>query len=175
MGMGRWLGAAVLGLVGVVLGGCGGGASMGKYNVTVSVDQAWRDTGRIDSIEVDVVGVNQAQMARWSSYPVSSYFSSGDQLRADANKAVMRFWTEDSAPKTLSRSDDKWDQWLGDGATHLFVVADLLGVRDDLPGDADPRRLILPLSKDRWKGRSIEIEIQRSGLVLKTPMKPVKQ
>lgn len=175
MSMKRLIGAVVfLGAV-AVLGGCGGSARMGKYNVTVSVDQAWRSTGRIDSIEVDVVGINPALAARWSGKAVSEYFAaSGDQLRKDATNHIMRFSTEDSGAKTLSRTDDKWDEWLGDGATQLFVIADILG-HDDQPGDADARRLILPLGTDRWKGRSIEIEIQRSGLVLKTPMKPVKQ
>jgi len=49
---------------------------------------------------------------------------------------------------------------------------DLPGVDADKAGNADPRRLILPLDAGQWKDPSaIEILIQESGARLLTPKK----
>ena len=53
------------------------------------------------------------------------------------------------------------------------------GEKDDKPGDADPRRLILPLDSGQWDwsywGMSeIRIEVSLGKVTCLTPHKPVK-
>jgi len=63
---------------------------------------------------------------------------------------------------------------LSTGAQHLVIVADLPGVVTDQVGNADPRRLILPLDRAAWDSgvNTINILVQESGLKLQTPRKP---
>ncbi|MEM9066108.1 MAG: hypothetical protein AAGB51_11530 [Planctomycetota bacterium] len=155
--------------------GCGSSSATGKYNVEVALGPGMVDpeSGAVSSLEVDLVGVNETESARWTSYPLSQYFSGADQLRNDASKVTLAFTTDESGTKILARNDEIWEDWRGRNADQLFVLVNLLGVDQDLPGDQDPRRLILPLSKNRWSGNTLEIEIRPSRVVCQTPLKPV--
>ena len=171
----RSLFIVAVGALGVFsLTGCGSGAAAGRYDVTVRLAESLKDPtdGSVPSLEVDLVGVNEANKTTWIGKSMTRYFGGEDQLRADATKTTFVFDTGDSEPKTLERQDPKWDSWLDQGARELFVLVNLPGVREDLPGDGDPRRMILPLARNRWEGRVLEIEIQRSGLRLETKMNP---
>lgn len=155
-------------LMASLFGGCSGGP--GKYNVTVTPAAGMREGGRFPSFEVDVVGVNQTDADRLKSYSVNDYFSGGDPVRKDSDAKTMSFTAAKSEAQTLSMTDPVWDKWLSHGATQLVIMANIPGVSGD-KGE-DRRRLILPLLSKRWEGHSIEIEVQRSGVVCRTPMKP---
>jgi len=144
--------------------GCG--TSMGKYNITVSPSPSLKDAGgAIPSFEVDLVGVAETEADKWRKKPMGEYYSGRDQLRADADKHVLTFTTADPAPKTLKKDDPIWKVWTGKQATELFVLVNLPGVKDPL---------VLPLDRARWAEDTIMLEVQRSGLVPRTQMKPAK-
>jgi hypothetical protein len=166
--LGKVLAAAA---VAMVLAGCTSGP--GKYNVAVRPAESLRDSaGRIPSFEVDLVGVNPTEAPRLKSYPVSDYFSGADPVRSDATRKTMAFTSARPEPQVLRADDPIWNTWRERGATELIVLANIPGV-SGAQGE-DRRRLVLPLNRDRWKSTDIEVEVQRSGVVLTTPMNPEK-
>ncbi len=175
VGMRRFAVTAMAAVLACVLGGCGGFGGGPKYDITVSLDEAWTSGGRTPTLEVDLVGANASQAGPLRSASVGQYFSAGDPFRAAQDKATLTFTSQDASPKVLSKSDPIWSKWNAAGATDLFVLVNLPGVAQDQPGDADPRRLILPLDPARWTGRELSIAIRRSGPVVLTPQKPVGQ
>ena len=164
---------ALLGVALMSLVGCGGGNSMKKFDVEVVLGPSMVDeaTGTIPSIEVDFVGVNESENARWRGYSLSEYFSGSDDLRAGASRTTLSFTSASADPKTLERNDPIWDDWDERQATYLYVLANLPGVMD-AAGDQDIRRMILPLAAKRWDTSKIKIEIQRSGLIVRPGPKP---
>ena len=76
--------------------------------------------------------------------------------------------------QSLAVDDPKWAEWLRTGALHLVLIADLPGPVSDQTGNADPRRLILPLDRAAWdrKLQKLQIVVQESGLRLMTPRRP---
>lgn len=147
------------------LTGCG--SSMGRYNVTVTPAESLARGGSIPSFEVDLVGVAPAELEKWQKKPTGEYFSGRDQLRDDAAKdrKMLSFTSADPAPKKLSKNDPIWQVWSGKGATELFVLVNLPEAKE---------KLVLPLDRSRWPDENIELEVQRSGLVPRTQMKPAK-
>jgi hypothetical protein len=141
------------------------------YNVKVTLDGPLADT----SVQVDLVGANElADLPKWQSYSVTDYWQPNNAFRRDARKSTMQFGRGKPNTQTLLGSDPHWEEWLRTGALDLVIVADLPGAVTDQMGNADPRRLILPLDRAVW-GRNvdtIEILIQESGLRLLTPRKP---
>lgn len=159
-----------------VCGGCGGGKSAGRYDITLQLGSSvgGADGRAIPSLEADLVGVSDFDMERWSNHSMTEYFGGQDTLRAEAPKHTVQFSNESPDPKTLDDKDPIWDIWKQRSATHVFVLINLPGVREDRAGDQDPRRLILPLAKNRWSSRQILIEVQRSGLVPLTRVRPAE-
>ena len=125
------------------------------------------------TIAVDLVGVNTTDYKRWYNYPMTRYFTAGDPLRLGAVKAAINFTPGSSARVVFSKHNPIWKQWKKNGDTYLFVLADLPGIHQDMPGPEDPRRLILPLKKSRWPSSAnpIRILIKSSGVVCVTPPK----
>jgi hypothetical protein len=161
--------AAVLGLITllamVVQVGCS--SSPGRYTIMVSPGQSLKDSGGAvtDTFQVDLVGVSEAEAPQWRNKPLAEYFQGGDKLRASADRKTLQFSREDSITKTLERNDPIWDTWAGKGATELFAMVNISGVKEPL---------ILPLDRARWDAETIAIEVRSSGLVPQTPMKPAK-
>jgi hypothetical protein len=128
------------------------------------------DQPTANSVEVNLVGVNQRDYARWASYPVNQYWSPNDPLRREVHAGgrayVMVLSADDPKPKELSRSDPIWSKWRTDGATQLFVLAFLPGARPESGrSGGDPQRLIFPLDNCRWKGVDmLGVTVEPSGL-----------
>ncbi len=126
-----------------------------------------------NSIQIDVIGVSStADLPKWEYYSISDYWKAGDAMRRDATKVVMNFGPGQEPVQTLLINDKIWDNWLSTGADHLVIVAHLLGSSFvDRPGNADSRRLILPLNGKSWGKDTNEIQIlvQASGLRLLNP------
>ena len=155
------------------------------FEVTVVLDDnSWsRAYGQLlPLLEVDLVGINESEKRTWKNYPVSRYFSPNDALRRGADRITLTFASEDRQSKSLNRHDPVWEVWIGrmfdnrtpgKDARWLFVIANIPGDAEDLPGDQDPRRLILPLKDTSWPWgtKQIEIVLKSSMAVCKTQQK----
>jgi hypothetical protein len=135
--------------------------------IQIELDPALKN----QSVLVDLVGVNEANAARWKAYSMTKYWSDGDPMRADASKWTANFISQPSLVKTLEASDPVWKQW--QGAAYVFVLADLPGKFTDQPGTQDPRRQILPLFKSAWPSgtKQLKVRVQQSGIEVVTPLR----
>lgn len=175
--MKRIAGLVVLGAVAVGLGGCGG-SKMWRGDVEVRPDSALvNQPGGAPTIRVDLVGVNDVDLSAWQAKSMSEYWQPNDALRTSAEfKHTMTFTEGRTAPQMLAKKDPIWNEWKSRGAMHLLVLADLPGAHQDLPGDTDARRVVLPLDSSRWEAnQQIKILLQRAGVRCETPPKPVGQ
>ncbi len=150
----------------VLLSGCG----IMRMNVIVELDKELaKDPASVPTIEIDLVGVNESELPQWKGYSMSAYWSPGDKLRlgAGADKHEFRFSQTTASAQTLDRKDPIYDKWQEKTASRLFVLADLPGVSEPAPGEADPRRMILPLSRKAWKLKksTVTITVKAAQLV----------
>jgi len=183
-------------------GGCGGTTAEGfkkikyggilpgaskPFDIVVKLDQeSWRRAygNVLPSLEVDLVGINDGEKPTWENYPIGKYFSPNDRWRRDADRVTKTFTTNDRGDKTFSRYNPIWSKWIGrpavslsgaqgKGVKWLFVIANIPGIGEDMPGGQDPRRIILPLKGSSWPFRTkkIEIVIKSSMAVCTTPTK----
>lgn len=160
-----------LGLALLLLGGCASGPQPQAYSVTLTLDPALAGT----SVQVDLVGANElTDLPKWQSYSVTEYWQPGNPFRRDARKYTVQFSRDQPNTQMLLVGDSIWREWLNTGALHLVIMADLPGAVTDQMGNADPRRLILPLDKAVWDSKvgTLQVLVQESGLKLLTPRKP---
>jgi len=159
---------AVLALV-----GCSTAPKPRNYNLKIECDQALAGS----SIQLDIIGANAiSDLPKWQSYSVSDYWQPGNPMRRDAEKIVLRFGQAKSNTQVFSGTDPIWNRWLATGALYLVVIVDLPGIASDREGNADPRRLILPLDSREWPGNveTIELRVQEAGIRLLTPKRELK-
>ncbi len=166
-----------------VLAGCQG---MGRFDVVVTLEREGfrRTAGTLPSIEVNIVGVNDAELREWAGRPLSQYWMPDDPQRVTAVRKgyayVMTFGEEQPTRQVLYRRHRVWSDWEAKASRQLFILSNFPRVVEDKEGDADVRRKILPLDKLRWRGyfwgkRVIWIEITPSGLIVHTPPLPEEQ
>lgn len=132
------------------------------------------------SVEVHLVGVNRFEKSRWESVSMTEYWKPGSDLRKSSKgyrhtiqfplRAGALLKEETPCHKVLAEEDKVpiWGIWKARSAEYLFVLADLpRGVRkfEDLSGNADARRLCLPLGKDCWERGKIVLSIEAAGIV----------
>lgn len=163
MSWGKLCVAAVLGLLMV---GCSSAPRMQSYEVVVSLAEGMNPAG---TVEVDLVGVDASRKAQIQAAG-DRYASS--TVREDIKDKRTLYLSSSERTATLTRDDDLWKTWLVDRkqwAKELMVITDLPVGRDGVSS------LTLPLASSRWKTRRIEIEVNRSGLVVLTPMEPEKE
>jgi len=159
--------------LGLLAAGCASQPKARSYGLRIELDPDDPDFAST-SIQVDIIGANEvADLPKWQNYSVTSYWIPGDLMRRGAVKATLEFGLGKSPVLTFDSSDPLWNRWISTGALHLVILADLPGITGDQPGNADPRRLILPLDRRKWpRGVStIDIRIQASGIKLLTPIK----
>lgn len=155
----------------LLVGGCATVPKPQAFSVSLTLDPALVGT----SVQVDLVGANElTDLPKWQNYSVTEYWQPGNAFRRDARKYTAQFSRDQPNTQMLLVGDSIWREWLNTGALHLVIIADLPGANTDLPGNADPRRLILPLDKAIWpKGTTtLQVLVQESGLRLLTPRKP---
>src|SRR5258706_12941261 len=140
---------AVLMLGGLI--GCQCQHSMKAFDVRVTPQFA-RSDDAAPPVEVNLIGVSDADYARWAGYPVGQYWSPRDPLRIAGHVYVMNFSRDGQSAGRLAPDDPIWSVWKQQRATHLFVVAFLPNVKESR--GEDPRRAVLPLDSCRWKGTS---------------------
>lgn len=125
-----------------------------------------------DLVEVDIFGVNKLEDDHWRNrVRMDDYFKPNSDLRQGVLAGRAKT-TRMDGPGTyvLEPNDPKWKEWLGNSCYELAIMANLPGTFPN-PG-ADGRRLFLPLGKNEWSGKTIEVEVMRAGLQVKTPPKP---
>jgi hypothetical protein len=153
----------------LVLTACSSAPKPVAQPITLTLDKSLENT----SIQVDIIGANAtSDLPKWESYSITEYWQPGNTTRRDTDRHTVDFGRGKPAAQTIGPNDAKWPRWLQTGATYVVVIADLPGVSSDQQGNADPRRLILPLDAKQWKKERkapIEIQIKESGLRLLTP------
>ena len=170
-----WPQAALLFLVAAA--GCGGG--VGRYNVTVRVDEMYKDEHGLPlSLEVHVRGLTKVENERWAAMPVSEYFANA---RANDRTIVMKFGQNLEPEQKLSRTDPIWQKWEELGVAYLYIAANIPGVNVEKTGGVDPRKLSLPLNTSCWKSYKggkyelpILIEAPPNGVTCARPYDPKK-
>ena len=161
----------LLAFAALLLGGCATTPKPSPYSVSLTLDTPLVGT----SVQVDLVGANElTDLPKWQSYSVTEYWQPGNPFRRDARKHTVQFSRDQPNTQVLLISDSIWKEWLNTGAMQLVILADLPGAVTDQVGNADPRRLIIPLDKASWpsKTTTIQVLVQESGLRLLTPRKP---
>ncbi len=169
----RYWTMSLVGLMVLALGGCCTGGMMHR-NIKLTLGKSLQQKNvSTSSITIDLVGVNSSDYQRWYNYAMTKYFTAGNTLRAGATKASVHFTPGGPAAITFSKHNPIWKQWKSQGDSHLFILASLPGLRQDLPGPEDSRRLILPFNRCRWPGSAhpIQVAVKNSGLVCLTPPK----
>jgi hypothetical protein len=154
----------------LVISGCASVPKPRPYTIKVELDPALVGS----SLQVDLIGANQvSDLPKWESYSVTEYWQPDNVARRDARKATLQFGRGRSEAQMFSATDPRWSEWMSTGALYLVVIADLPGSWTDRAGNADPRRVILPLDSAEWgKGtETIEFTIQEGGVRLITPKK----
>jgi hypothetical protein len=116
------------------------------------------------SVQVDVVGVTGSSRSAMEHVPVSKYFQAGNALRQTVQAKSMRFGNAQVDSLSVDRSDPLWRAWLDRKSQSIVIMADVPGVFDDLPGEADPRRKILPLSGKEAPAGVVHLEIYQGGI-----------
>lgn len=158
-GLGMLMAAGV-----VVLAGCGDKAR--PYHLLLECDEVVAK----NSVRVDLVPVSQFELQDMEGYSVSKWWDPQDRKRASmADKITKNFGIGQPRSYLIKTSDPeikaKWRDWLNRRVTHVIVLADLPGVTQDLPGNADPRRKIIPLNKKSLPDTSaIRVLIQAGGV-----------
>lgn len=163
--------ALVVGAALLAFASCASAPKPRNYAINVEVDPALAGI----SLQVDFIGANPvSDLPKLESYSVTEYWKPGDPLRRDAAKITLSFGQGRPTKQSVDLNNPLWTRWLRTGAQHLVVLVDLPGVSADRMGNADPRRLILPLDANKWKkkGGPLDILIQESGARLLTPQKP---
>lgn len=119
------------------------------------------------SIQVDLIGVNNSELAAWNAKPIDDYFAAGDMFRASAPKVTLNFGAGEDGMKSLPASHPIWKQWKSKNATNIMVIADLPGYTVPM-GGIDLRRQTVPLSSNQWAKSPPEISIQitPTGIIL---------
>jgi len=169
----RWVWVVGLTLVMAALSqGCSSHPEMAERNVIVNLDDT---LARATAVEVNLIGANDTDFPRVANRPVDEYWRDVAADRAPANRYVMKL-SGGNRTQTLSRTDPIWQKWKANGAMRLVAIAFIPGLSGSGEGERDPRRIILPLDKNRWKELvDIRIIASQSGLTCPTQPEPEKK
>lgn len=150
------------------LGGLCGCSSMARLNVIVQIDEKHIETiGTVPTVEVNLVGVNEAEYPQWAGYSIDQYWKADDNLRKGADRFILEFGQTESTRKTLSEDGKAWDTWEEKTSQYLFVIADIPGMHDPPEGKGkDGRVLELPLAPERWSTDTITITVKPGGITV---------
>ncbi|HEV8292894.1 MAG TPA: hypothetical protein VGP94_13260 [Tepidisphaeraceae bacterium] len=152
--------------------GCSSKPEMAERNVIVSLDDS---LARATAVEVNLIGANDTDFPRVANRGVDDYWRDVAGGRAPADRYVMKLSGNDRS-RTLSRTDPIWQTWRAKGALRLVAIAFIPGLSGSGEGERDPRRIILPLDKNRWKELvDIRIIASQSGLTCPTQPEPEKK
>ncbi len=163
----EWVVLSVAAVATMLLTGCST-PGMGKYDITVALDRSLAaEDGDMATVEVHFIALTADRGRTFQQASMSDYWTPGRSPDRFQKRILKLGETETTA--MLSRKDPVWRSWGKSEAEFLFVLADLPGLYEDQPDVQDPRRLIIPLDKKRWRSRDIEILIRPQGIEKLTP------
>lgn len=157
-------------LAAAVLPGCS--ASGPRREVIIGLDQALAESSARPTIQVDVVGLNDAERKLWDAKNLSEYWLPGSPARAAMGDRLIpiRYGREFSQPVSISVDDKVWKAWERAGAKWVYIVANLPGGVADKPGAGDPRRLAISLTSKEWAADApLRVQVRRDAVVFTTP------
>jgi len=156
----QWILPAVFLFLGLFFQACETTRLPDPYYFNVVLDESLEGA----SVQVDVIGVSRDERDLYANKSVTEYFEPGDSLRQSAVKESLIFGRHTSSLQSISASDPIWSRWIEErGAEYVVFLADVPGLKEDKPGNADSRRLILPLDKAKWDERPEIITIEVSS------------
>jgi hypothetical protein len=166
MNIGEWRWAAMLVYLALVgcLTGCHG---VTPRDISVQLDKSMRESdGKLKSVQVDLIGVNPADLPRWQAMSASEYWKSNSAQGAEAERKIIRFDFGDKADvKVLSKNDPIWERWKSEQQKWLVVMADIPGVTSVKRGVESPCIVMLPLDKASWdETGTIHLIVSSSGI-----------
>jgi hypothetical protein len=162
-----WVIVSAVAAASSLLAGCRT-SGMGRYDITVDLDRSLRsEDGEMASVEVHFIALPADRGRAFQAASMSDYWDPGRPPGRFPKRVLKLGEAEGTA--TLSRKDPVWRSWDRSGAEYLFILADLPGLHEDQPDVQDPRRLVLPLARNRWRSRKIDILIRWQGIEKLTP------
>jgi hypothetical protein len=162
---------ALAAALGLFLAGCESKPTPKVFSVKVTLDKALEGS----SLQVDLIGANElSDLPKLQNYSVSEYWKPGNAMRRNADKVVFEFGQGKPIMQVFAATDPAWTRWKNAGAMYIVVMVDLPQLADDMAGNADPRRLIVPLDTRKWPkdASTVELLVQESGVRLLTAMNP---
>ncbi len=126
------------------------------------------------TLEVDLVAVTDVEAQKWAGRDLNSYFAMGSGERADAHSKgtayPMLFGAGNgTGAKTLVMNDKIWAEWQKRKVTQLFVVA------NSAAATKSPNSFQMPLTSDRIKVRTFQIQVDSADIGNLSPIEPPKQ
>ena len=164
---------SVLSVVVLAFLAVGCGPKMDPYKVTLTANDSIKDS----SVAVHVIGINKNDFPLWDSYSMSKYWSPADTLHKNpAVATTILFDAKNLRTQAIAIDDAHWKMWRDYGATHLFILANLPGFKEDRPGNADARRQIsaidnLVYEDGFWGIKEVQLDVTHDGIRLCTPLK----
>ena len=157
-------------LVGLLTTGCNSASNLVLGSRTVNVIANEDICNK--SVEVHLVGVNRFEKDQWETMSMTDYWEPENKMRKSARDYtyVIQFGQE-PCEKTLAIKEPIRKIWKKRKVEYLFVLADMPGLFDDMPGNADARRLRLPSPGSSCWGmrqRKINISIESGNVVALT-------
>lgn len=140
--------------------GCGSSGGYSPVTLRIGLDDALAQSGQVESIEVDVVGLRESEAAVYDGLTIASYWR---QYRDTAESVRLTFGSQDTDTKSVDRNADIWsDQW--SGVTKIAVLAAMSVDGPSLAGDADKRIEFIDLDKNMWPNNTVQFRIGPNGL-----------
>ncbi len=156
----------MLAVMSLLLTACSTPTYIEGYNYSINLDSSFSDA----TIELNVVGLNASEKLRYENMSISEYWNPGNPIRQSAIPQKLTFQFPSKTSAFLSDKNFIWSSWFKRDAEYIVFIADIPGVYSDKAGNADPRRLILPLDKRLWGEKlenvpTITIEVGPNGII----------
>ena len=159
-GMKKILSFAVFALFGISFTGCETTQYPDPFDFNVILGSQLKGA----SVQVDIIGISEDQLETYVNKSITEYFKPDDPLRENAFKTSLNFRRDTAEAQTFPITDPMWEAWIEENnAQYIVFLADLPGLTKDQPGNADPRRLILPLDRSQWEKRPEIISVRITG------------
>lgn len=133
--------------------------------------------GYCPTIEVDVVGLTDAEEKRFIAYDVDRYFAPQSKFRENIGAVTLKFSEDDMTAKMIPDDATCWDRWKAKGAKYIAVISNLPLIVDPKDSAVDPRKLIINMNDGFLIDSSVHyVEVGGSGIIeLKRPPETKKQ
>lgn len=152
----------------MALAGCS--ATTSDVGVYLSEEIQTSESG-CPTMEVDVVGVTEAEEKRLLAYDVDRYFAPPATFRKSLGAITLKFSATDTNPKIIPSNAVIWDRWADKGAKYIAVISNLPMLVNPEDSAVDPRKLIINMNDGYFVDSSVHyIEVGGSGIIeLKNP------